>query len=195
MSQSVVFTHLTSQIPLCRTFDGFSFSLFLKCIQYILIVLFSLTNSQILYACLSTQFYDLSLSPHNSFWKFKEKKTNKIKKYQNKIKCPQKAMEYVLCWPTTPGHRACFGVWLLNLVILHWRKLISLFPGNIDYNRFLFKGRTSCLLFLLSVGILAELNFYRSCVFCQNLHDFICLLILVWLRHALFLEWSTTSSP
>lgn len=37
-------------------------------------------------------------------------------------------MDSLFCWPTTSGHGACLGVWLINPGTLHWRRLIFTFP-------------------------------------------------------------------
>lgn len=36
-------------------------------------------------------------------------------------------IEFVLCWPASPGHGAYPEVWLIYPVRLHWKKLL-IFP-------------------------------------------------------------------
>lgn len=49
-------------------------------------------------------------------------------------------MEFVLCWLTSPGHRVCPGVWLMDTVTLPWRKLISLCQQVSMTNGLLIRG-------------------------------------------------------
>ena len=67
-------------------------------------------------------------------------------------------MEFILCQPTTPGHKAYPGVWLIYLEILHQRKLTILSQQVSIANSFLVKGRTFCPLLLLHAGLLSGLN-------------------------------------
>lgn len=95
-------------------------------------------------------------------------------------KSPQKETESYFCWPTTPEHRPCSVVWLIDQVSLHWRKLTFSFPADISYIASWSEG---CLrpLSLLSVGVFSGLNLYRSWACCQSLCEFVCVTSLLCL--------------
>lgn len=45
---------------------------------------------------------------------------------KQKMPTQQKNVESILCWPPSPGHEDCPGLWLVHPLALHWRKLIVL---------------------------------------------------------------------
>lgn len=76
-------------------------------------------------------------------------------------------MDFILCYPTTPGHEVCPGVWLIYPVSHHWRTLIFSFPASIIASNFLVRGGTLCLFSLLCPGTLSGLYVcaYSLCEF------------------------------
>lgn len=84
-------------------------------------------------------------------------------------------MESVLCWPTSPGHRAFLGKWLIHPVTLHQRKQIPLSQQVSTANSFLSGGRVghSVSYYSLSIlGFLSGLNFFGFCSCYHSLCEF-----------------------
>lgn len=52
-------------------------------------------------------------------------KRNKMRQKKKDFKIP---IEFVLCCPTTPGHKACMEVCLMYPERLHWGKKNQIFP-------------------------------------------------------------------
>lgn len=64
---------------------------------------------------------------------------------KNKAKITHKLMESILCWLTSPWHKACPGMWFIySTVKLHWRKVVSSFPVGINYYNFLVRYGSLC---------------------------------------------------
>lgn len=69
---------------------------------------------------------------------------NKMKEEKRKEKKPLKNRESSLCWQTTSLHGACLGVWLINSLSFHWRKLIFHLSTTIICESFLALGAILC---------------------------------------------------
>lgn len=104
------------------------------------------------------------------------------KKYRSKLK----KHGVNLCWPATPVQAVCFGVWLIYLGTLHWKKLIFPFPAGINYI-------ASCLgveLYVCLPFLVLGMSGLELCMFCHslvwvlvhNLCVFICVLVLLCLE-------------
>lgn len=65
-------------------------------------------------------------------------------------KAYKSTIEFILFWPTTPGHGVCPEVWLIYPVILHWSKLIFPLPVGISC-RWLLGSGVTCVRFPLSM--------------------------------------------
>lgn len=63
-------------------------------------------------------------------WNSNKGKTNKTKRRQSKTrqKDYKSLVQFILGWPTTPGHSACPEEWLIYTLRLCWRKLIMPLP-------------------------------------------------------------------
>lgn len=105
--------------------------------------------------------------------KVNKQNTNKTKKCLNETKWGEKRTlnsptEFVLCCPTTPGHRACMEVCLMYPERLHWEKP-DFFPLLVvlTADNFLVRYGNLCPLPYLSAGK-SCLNLYRSwtCLLC-----------------------------
>lgn len=116
--------------------------------------------------------------------------THKSKKCQHN----KKNVESILCWPTSPSHEDCPGLWLVHPLTLHWRKLICPFPAGVDCQMLLVKSGTVCLLLLLWSGIFSGLNLCRVCSCYTCLCESTCVLVLLCLEDTIFLELSTAST-
>lgn len=81
-------------------------------------------------------------------------------------------MEFLLCWPHTPKHWVCPGVWLIYSMILQYRKLIFPLLACIDC-RVLGSCGTTNLLPPLGLEMPPGLHLCRSCVCCYAC-EFIC---------------------
>lgn len=100
-----------------------------------------------------------------------------------KSKQTEESIEFILCWPPTPGHGACFTVWLIHPVTVHWRKLTLVLPASISCRWLLGWGWGGIWVhFPHSVLDLLWLEYIRSCACCHSDCEVICASVLLWLE-------------
>lgn len=88
-------------------------------------------------------------------------------------------MELVLCCPTTTGHGACPGAWLIYSVTLHWKNSFSLSQWVSIANSFLVGLWPFWLLPSLNSEAFSGLDLCKSCVCCHSLYGFTCVSVLL----------------